>query len=68
MLQRASEKANGQHNQHRGPPFQIVDKGWLHLQEERFNGMHMKLKPLRYGCYTILERIGENAFKLNIPP
>jgi hypothetical protein len=27
-----------------------------------------KLKPLRYGPFKILEKIGNNAFRLDLPP
>ena len=44
------------------------DKVWLHLQKERLTGPHRKLRPLRYGSYTITKAIGNNAFELSIPP
>ncbi|XP_059075144.1 uncharacterized protein LOC131875133 [Cryptomeria japonica] len=31
-------------------------------------GEGKKLKPLRYGPFEILEKIGTNAFHLNLPP
>ena len=46
--------------------FQVGDKVWLHLQNECLNGAHQKLKPLRYGPYTI-SKVGYNAFELIIP-
>jgi hypothetical protein len=48
--------------------FQVGDKVWLHLQKERLIGPHRKLRPLRYGLYTITKAMGDNAFELNIPP
>ena len=48
--------------------FQVGDKVWLHLQKERLAGPHRKLRPLRYGPYTITKAIRDNAFELNIPP
>ena len=48
--------------------FQVGDKVWLHLQKERLAGPHHKIHLLRYGPYTITKDIGDNAFKLNIPP
>ena len=44
------------------------DKVWLHLQKERLTGPHRKLRPLRYGPYTITKAVGNNAFELSIPP
>ena len=41
---------------------------WLHLQKERLTGPHRKLRPLRYGPYTITKAVGNNAFELSIPP
>ena len=48
--------------------FQVGNKVWLHLQKERLAGPHRKLRPLRYGPYTITKAIGDNAFEFNIPP
>src|SRR5713226_8107833 len=31
-------------------------------------GEGKKLKPIRYGPFEILEKIGINAFRLNLPP
>ena len=44
------------------------DKVWLHLQKERLTGAYRKLRPLRYGTYTITKVVGDNAFELSIPP
>ena len=44
------------------------DKVWLHLQKERLAGPHHKLRPLRYGPYTITKVIRDSSFKLSIPP
>jgi hypothetical protein len=48
--------------------FQPGDRVWLHLDKKRFKGQHHKLLPIRYGPYTILEKIGENAYRLDLPP
>ena len=48
--------------------FQLGDKVWLHLQKERLAGPHRKLRPLRYGPYTITKAVEDNAFELSIPP
>ena len=48
--------------------FQVGDKVWLHLQKERLTGPYQKLRPLRYGPYTITKDMGDNAFGINIPP
>ena len=41
---------------------------WLKLSKERLKGEGNKLKPLRYGPFRILEQMGDNAFKLDLPP
>ena len=41
---------------------------WVHLQKERLIGPHCKIRPLRYGSYTITKAIGNSAFELSIPP
>ena len=48
--------------------FQVGDKVSLHLQKEHLTGPHQKLRPLRYGSYTITKAMGDNSFALNIPP
>ena len=48
--------------------FQPGDKVSLHLDKKRFKEQHHKLLQIRYGHYTILDKIGENAFKLDLPP
>jgi hypothetical protein len=69
ILDRANAKYKQRHDQHRVPHnFQVGDKVWLHLQKERLAGPHRKLRPLRYGPYTITKAVGENSFELSIPP
>ena len=41
---------------------------WLHISKERMNEEGKKLKPIKYGPFTILEKIGMNAFRLELPP
>ena len=36
--------------------------------EERLTGPHHKLRPLRYGSYTITKAVEDNSFELSIPP
>jgi hypothetical protein len=63
ILDRANAKYKQRHDQHRVPHnFQVGDKVWLHLQKERLAGPHSKLRPLRYGSYTLTKVVGENAF------
>jgi hypothetical protein len=48
--------------------FQVEDQVWLHINKEWLKGEGKKLKPIRYGPFTILEKRGTNAFRLDIPP
>ena len=47
--------------------FQVGDEVWLYISKERLQGEGKKLKPIRYGPFKILEKIGNNAFKLDFP-
>ena len=68
MLQQDNVKSKAWHDKHCIPhSFQIGDQVWLHLKKERFTGPYIKLNPLRYGLYSILKKIWENDFQLNIP-
>ena len=69
ILEKSNAKYKQRHDQHRVPhKFQVGDKVWLHLQKERLTGAYRKLRPLRYGPYTITKAMGDNAFELSIPP
>jgi hypothetical protein len=46
----------------------VGDQVWLHINKERLNGKRNKLKPIRYGPFTILEKIDTNTFRLDLPP
>jgi len=47
--------------------FQVGDEVWLYISKERLQGEGKRLKPMRYGPFKILENIGNNAFKLDLP-
>jgi hypothetical protein len=48
--------------------FKAGDQVWLYINKERMQGEGKKLKPIRYGPFKILDKIGTNAFRLELPP
>ena len=48
--------------------FQVGDEFLLYIRKKRLQGEGKKLNPIRYGPLKILQRNGNNAFKLNLPP
>jgi len=46
--------------------FQVGDQVCLYISKDRIQGEDKKLKPIRYGPFKILEKIGENAFRLDL--
>jgi hypothetical protein len=45
------------------------DLVWLHLQKERFSDLRKsKLMSRANGPFKILEKINDNAYKLELPP
>ena len=48
--------------------FQVGNQVWLHINTERLQGEGRKLKPNRHGPFTILDQVGNNAFRLYFPP
>lgn len=41
---------------------------WLYISKERLQGEGKKIKPIRYGPFKIVEKICNNAFRLDLPP
>jgi hypothetical protein len=58
------------HDAHRSPMvFTPGDKVWFYMEHQHFKSQrHHKLKPLHYGPYIVLQRIGDNAYRLDFPP
>ena len=48
--------------------FQIGDKVWLTISKDKLKGEGKNLKLIRYGPFTILDKINTNAFHLDLPP
>lgn len=67
-LQVAQDRAKQRHDRQCMPLFfQPGNLVWLLLAKHKFKGHHHKLHQLRYGPYTVLERVGENAYRLDFP-
>jgi hypothetical protein len=48
--------------------FELGDLVWLHLRKERFPELcKSKLLPRADGPFKVVERINDNAYKLNLP-
>ena len=48
--------------------FEVGDLVWVHLRKDRFPlGKFGKFKPRVDGPFKIIEKIGENAYKLQLP-
>ena len=63
MLGTSQEKYKERHEKHRvNNIFQIGDRVWLHINQERLQGEGKKLKLIRRGPFTILDKVGNNAF------
>jgi hypothetical protein len=45
-----------------------LETRWLHIRKEILKGEGKKINPIRYGPFTILEKSGTNAFRLDLPP
>ena len=48
--------------------FKAGDQVWLYLIKERMQGECKNPKPIRYGPFKILDKIGTNDFRLELPP
>ncbi|KAF5184174.1 Transposon ty3-i gag-pol polyprotein [Thalictrum thalictroides] len=69
QLKKSQAKYKTRHDKHRVEYiFKEGDRVWLHLGKERLKGEGKKLKPIRYGLFNILKKIGDNAFELDLPP
>jgi hypothetical protein len=46
----------------------VIDRVWVHMRNERFTARRRsKLHPKGYGPFQVLERVNDNAYKLNFP-
>jgi hypothetical protein len=68
-LEKSQAQYKAFHDKHRvDHQFQVGDRVWLHISKERLKDEGKKLKPFRYGPFTILEKSGTNDFRLDLPP
>jgi hypothetical protein len=69
QLEKSQAKYKARHDMHRvDHQFKEGDQVWLYINKERMQGEGKKLKPIRYGPFKILDKIGTNAFWLELPP
>ena len=68
QLEKSQDRYKARHDKHQvDHQFQVGDKVWLHISKERMKGEGKKLRPIRYGPFTILENSGDNVFHLEFP-
>jgi hypothetical protein len=69
QIEKIQDKYKTRHDKHRvDHSFQVGDEVWIYISKVRLKGEGKKLKPIRYGTFKILEKIGNNAFLLDLPP
>jgi hypothetical protein len=67
-LEKSQAKYKTRHDKHRvDHSFKVGDEVWIYISKERLKGEGKNLKPIRYGPFKIIEKIGNNAFHLNLP-
>ena len=69
QIAKANEAYKRRANKHQKPiHFQPGDLVWVHLRKERFPSKRKsKLAPRADGPFEVLERIGDNAYKVDLP-
>jgi hypothetical protein len=69
-IEKMTEKYRIAGSQGRKPvKLEVGDLVWLHLRKDRFLELRKsKLMPRAAGPYKILEKINDNAYKLELPP
>jgi hypothetical protein len=68
-LERSQAKYKTRRDKHRvDHSFQVGDEFWIYISKERLKGEGKKLKPIQYGPFKIIDKIGNNAFCLDLPP
>jgi hypothetical protein len=68
-LEKSQAKYKTRHDKHRvDHSFKVGDEFWLYINKKRLKGEGKKLKLIRYGPFKIVDKIGNNAFRLDLPP
>ncbi|KAJ0043596.1 hypothetical protein Pint_19175 [Pistacia integerrima] len=69
QIEKSNEKIKNKANKHRKPKlFQPRDLVWIHLRNERFPSKRKsKLAPRADGPFEIVERVNDNAYKVELP-
>jgi hypothetical protein len=68
-LKKSQEKYKARHDQHiTKRTFGVGDRVWLQLNKKRLQGPGKKIKALRYGPFEVLEKVGDNTYRLSLPP
>ena len=68
-IEKKNAKYVEQENRHKKlVEFEVRDLVWIHLRNDRFPSSKFgKLKPRVDGPFNIIEKIGDNAYKLELP-
>ena len=68
-MEKSQANYKTRHDKHRvDHNFQVGDEVWLHISKEILQGEGKKLKTIIYDPFKILEKIGNNSFRLDFPP
>jgi hypothetical protein len=68
-LKKSKENYKARHDQRKTErTFSVGDKVWLQLNRDRLNGPIKKIKALQYCTFEVLEKVGDNAYRLSLPP
>ena len=69
QLEKRKSTYTTRHVKHRfDHDFQVGDQVCLYIRKEILQGEGKKIKPIKYGPFKILEKIGNNDFRLDLPP
>jgi hypothetical protein len=69
MLQRTQDLMSEQYDQGKTyHPYQTGDKVWLEATNLTTTAPTKKLAPKRHGPFTIIQTVGQHAYKLKLPP